>query len=184
MQTSVPKKNGQALPNETVAPVFCTYHPNRETVLRCNRCDKPICYECAVRTPVGYRCKDCVRQQQSIYFNAEPQDPVIAAVVGLALGIGAGLVAGIVTGIFAGLIGLLVAFFAGPAAGGIIAEAVRWSVRRRRARRLNVVVIVAAAAGMLLGGMFLGGPIRSVFTLISTLLFAVLALSTIYARLQ
>lgn len=29
------------------------------TGLRCSRCGKPICPECAVRTPVGMRCPDC-----------------------------------------------------------------------------------------------------------------------------
>ena len=33
----------------------CANHPDRETLLRCNKCGKPICISCAVRTPVGYR---------------------------------------------------------------------------------------------------------------------------------
>ncbi len=39
----------------------CANHPERETGLRCNRCGKPICSQCAVQTPVGYRCRECVR---------------------------------------------------------------------------------------------------------------------------
>ena len=38
-----------------------------ETSLRCNKCGKPICAKCAVRTPTGYRCKECVRGQQKIF---------------------------------------------------------------------------------------------------------------------
>ena len=121
MRTSVDSESDHLMPDETVPTLYCAYHPGRETVLRCNRCDKPICYECAVRTPVGYRCKDCVRQQQAVYFNANPLDPLIAAVVALILGAVAGVVAIIVSGIL-GFIGLLVAFFAGPVAGGLIAE--------------------------------------------------------------
>jgi hypothetical protein len=39
--------------------VPCTYHPKVQTGLRCSRCGKPICPQCAVRTPVGLRCPDC-----------------------------------------------------------------------------------------------------------------------------
>ncbi|MGC4105047.1 MAG: hypothetical protein QM753_01675 [Thermomicrobiales bacterium] len=39
--------------------VPCSYHPNVMTGLRCSRCGKPICPECAVHTPVGWRCPDC-----------------------------------------------------------------------------------------------------------------------------
>ena len=48
--------------------VPCTYHPNVETGLRCTRCGKPICPQCAVRSPVGLRCPDCagVRSMPSI----------------------------------------------------------------------------------------------------------------------
>ena len=34
----------------------CANHSDRETGLRCNRCDKFICAECASKTPVGYSC--------------------------------------------------------------------------------------------------------------------------------
>ena len=37
----------------------CTFHPNVETQLRCNRCNKPICIKCAKHTPTGYRCPEC-----------------------------------------------------------------------------------------------------------------------------
>ncbi len=43
---------------ETPQPMVCANHPNRETMLRCNRCEKPICIHCAVLTEVGYRCKE------------------------------------------------------------------------------------------------------------------------------
>lgn len=48
--------------------VACTYHPKVETGLRCTRCGKPICPQCAVRSPVGLRCPDCagVRSMPSI----------------------------------------------------------------------------------------------------------------------
>ena len=43
---------------------YCEVHPDRETSLRCNKCGRLMCTECAVLTPVGYRCRECVRGQQ------------------------------------------------------------------------------------------------------------------------
>ena len=63
------------------APVYCTVHPDRETALRCNKCGRPMCVQCAVKTPVGYRCRECVRGQQDVFFTASNRDYVIAGVV-------------------------------------------------------------------------------------------------------
>ena len=46
----------------TTSPVqpevmHCYRHPDRETLIRCARCDRPICLQCQVRHPVGIRCK-------------------------------------------------------------------------------------------------------------------------------
>lgn len=61
--------------------LYCANHPDRETMLRCNRCDKPICNECAVHTPTGYRCKECIRGQQKIFDTAESMDYVYAILI-------------------------------------------------------------------------------------------------------
>ncbi len=31
--------------------LHCYLHPERETLLRCNNCERPICTKCAVLTP-------------------------------------------------------------------------------------------------------------------------------------
>ena len=50
-------------------------------MLRCNRCDRPICTACAVLTPTGYRCKECVRGQQKVFDTAQWIDYPLAFVV-------------------------------------------------------------------------------------------------------
>lgn len=39
---------------------MCARHPDRETGLRCVRCDRPVCFECLREASVGYQCIDCV----------------------------------------------------------------------------------------------------------------------------
>ncbi|MFZ0013628.1 MAG: rhomboid family intramembrane serine protease [Acidimicrobiia bacterium] len=46
----------------TAAPV-CYRHPNRHTLLRCSRCDRPICASCSIDATVGQRCPECVRAE-------------------------------------------------------------------------------------------------------------------------
>ena len=162
--------------------IVCYRHPKIETSLRCNRCGRPICPKCAVRTPVGFRCPECVREQQNKYYTGGALDYVIAAVVALPLSlIAAAIFAFLIGGI--GFFSWIISFFAAPAAGGIIAEAVRWAVGRRRSRNLNLVV-----AGCLMLGVapfilvvFLMG---NFYGLIAPGILLFLGVGTIVARLR
>ena len=46
----------------TTAPV-CYRHPDRHTLLRCSRCDRPICASCSIDATVGQRCPECIRAE-------------------------------------------------------------------------------------------------------------------------
>ncbi len=158
--------------------LYCTWHPDRETYLRCNRCDKPMCIDCAVKTPTGYRCKECVRGQQKIFETAITQDYVFGILIALVLGY--------IGGLLATRISFFVIFVA-PFAGGIIAEAVRKVIQRRRSKRLFQAVTAAAvlgglisAAPLLLGLLF--GSIN-LFGIIWMSVYLVLMTSALYYRL-
>jgi tetratricopeptide (TPR) repeat protein len=176
--------------------LYCANHPDTETLLRCNRCNKPICLRCAVRTPVGYRCRECVAGQRATYYTGVVWDYPIALAVGAAL---FGLV-GLLFSLFRlGFFGFWIAILLGPAVGGGIAEAIRGAVGRRRSRYLGLVAMVGAILGGVAGpGIAVGvtavaqgaplttlilAPLATVFRL-DLILFIGLGAATVYARLH
>jgi membrane associated rhomboid family serine protease len=48
-----------AVPQEV--PV-CYRHPDRETYIRCNRCERPICPDCMTSAAVGFQCPECLAE--------------------------------------------------------------------------------------------------------------------------
>jgi hypothetical protein len=118
----------------------CAVHPDRETTLRCNRCEKPICTECAVLTPVGYRCQECVREQQSSFETAQSIDFLVAAVIPAF-----GVAIAIALLNFLGFWGLLLA----PIAGGGLAELLLRAMRGRRSQHLSLIAAIGGAVGTL-----------------------------------
>jgi hypothetical protein len=133
----------------------CANHPQRETTLRCNHCDKPICPQCAVQTPVGYRCRECIRGHQKVFETTTAIDLSIAG--GIAL-ISVGLATAILH--FIGFWGLFVA----PVVGGGVAELIRLAVKKRRSRRLATTSIICGILGVLV---YLGFRSIPVFTLLT-----------------
>jgi hypothetical protein len=120
--------------------LYCANHPNKVTYLRCNRCEKPICSKCAIQTPTGYRCRECVRGQQKTFETAHWYDLPLAFFVSTLISF--------VGSLIAGYMGFLVIFIA-PIVGTIIAEAARVVTGRRRSQRLFLLV----AGGTLLGAL-------------------------------
>lgn len=166
-------------------PMYCYAHPKRETLLRCNRCNRPICQSCAVLTPTGYRCKECVRGQQKIFDTTRWWDYPIAVVTAGVLS----YVGSLITSVF-GFFTILVA----PVAGMIIAEAVRFVVRKRRSKTLTLLAAAATLIGALitplvqlvLSLVFItsGQGLSLLLGLLWPAVYAVLVTSTMYYRLK
>lgn len=162
-------------PETERAVITCAYHPTVETLLRCNRCGKPICPRCAVLTEVGYRCPECIRNQQSLFFNARLSDyPVAVVVAGTAAGLAALLLV---------QTGFLIALFVSVAVGGLIAEFVSRVLGRRRGRYIWI-----AASGAIIGGGLLGFIVSWILfsraDFITLLVFLVISTGTAISRLR
>jgi hypothetical protein len=133
--------------NASSTPMYCANHPGVETSLRCNKCGKPICAKCAVRTPTGYRCKECVRGQLKIFDTAKWYDYLLGFLTAGILGFLASLLATLVGGL--GFIGWILIVIGAPTAGMIIAEGVRLVTRKHRSRPLFITIAAAVVAGAL-----------------------------------
>ena len=165
--------------------LFCANHPTRETALRCNRCEKLICPDCAVSTPTGYRCKECVRGQQKVFDTSEWYDYPAAVVIGGVLSF--------LGSLLAGRLGFWSLFLA-PGAGVLIAEIVRAVIRRRRGMRLYRVSAAAVVIGSLplllqfllfgLLGAFSGGGAFSLFGLLWQGYYTIAVSTSFYTRLS
>lgn len=137
----------QPTPASTEELTYCEVHPDRETALRCNKCGRYMCPECAVQTPVGYRCRQCVRQHEDKFFKADQSDEIkiFAVCAGLML-IGGAIMSAIGFGLFLALI-------AGFPVGGGVSEMALRVVQRRRGRYSGQIGAAGAVIGGLIGGM-------------------------------
>jgi hypothetical protein len=125
--------------------LYCYIHPNRATVLRCNRCERPICTEDAIRVPTGYRCPNCIREQQKVFDTAQMRDYVVAFIIAA---VGSAIASGVVLLVSGFFFGLAVVFLA-PGAGVLIGNLVLSSTGHRRSRAL----FATAAAGVVVGAL-------------------------------
>ena len=179
-----------ALSIETTASVgtdtviYCPQHPTVETQMRCNKCGKLICLKCAARTPVGYRCRDCVYQQQNVYFNAKGHENAVAFLVSFGLTcLAIPLVALISDSFYFGAFYL--AFLAGPSAGALLAQSVRLAVQRRRSRYMHYFLAGGMIVGLLVAALGRFVVLDLVLLVeLPVLLFAFLAVTTGYQLLK
>ncbi len=161
--------------------LYCKNHADRETSLRCNRCNEPICSECAIQTPTGYRCPECVRGQQKVFNTAKSQDYIIA--------FGLATILSYIGALITTRIGFFTIFLA-PLAGTMIAEAVRRATARHRSKRLYQTAIAGIALGAIpsllapLLFVFLGAGFGALLGVLWPGLYLFLAASAAYYRMS
>lgn len=163
------------------APMYCANHPDVETSLRCNKCGKPICARCAVRTPTGYRCKECVRGQMKLFDTALWYDYPLGIITAVFLGFVSSLLANLVSSI--GFIGWFLIFIGAPSAGMVIAEGVRLVTRKHRSKPLFLSIAAAVVVGALPIIFYLLLNL-SFFNLIFQGIFLFIAVPVVYTRLS
>jgi hypothetical protein len=120
--------------------MFCYRHPDRETWVRCGRCDRPICTKCAMQGPVGFRCRNCGTLANDPLRKIAPAQ----AVLGLAVAVGLGAVVAVVASRI-GFFSIFISFFA----GGFVAEAVTRLIGYKRGMGILVIVLGGIIAGSL-----------------------------------
>jgi len=127
--------------------MYCINHPERETLLRCAKCDQPICTECAIRHPVGLRCPECAKLRKVPTYDV-PAPYYLRA-------LGAGLGTSVVCSVIAEILPLsFFSLFAGLIAGGIIAEVISRVTSHKRGTGLQIVAGVCVVLGYLVGSFF------------------------------
>lgn len=139
-------------------PLYCYRHPDRETWVRCGRCDQPICTRCSMQGPVGLRCRTCGKPSRDALASLKPSQIAI----GLSVATGLGAVVGYF-GAQRGLFMIVIGFFAGT----IIAEALDRTVGIKRGPR----ILALAITGIVIGGV-LGASLSLVGLWRETLAFA------------
>jgi hypothetical protein len=130
-----------AAPTDESATLRCARHPATETVLRCGRCDTPICPKCLVSTPVGARCPSCAQVKRLVLL-VKPAEIARAGAYGIAVG-----AVGVVIATAVPLLSLLGYAIVGFAVG----EAVSIGANRKRARELGPIAVACLFVGYELG---------------------------------
>jgi hypothetical protein len=120
----------------------CARHPGTETVLRCGRCETPICPRCMVDTPVGARCPTCAGVKR-FRLLVKPVELVRAIAYGIAVG-----ALGTVIYTFVPFLGPLISF---AIVGFGVGHAVLIGANRKRARELAPIAVACLFVGYEIG---------------------------------
>jgi hypothetical protein len=169
-------------PLTEVETLHCARHSGVETVLRCGRCETPICPKCMVSTPVGMRCPDCAKVRRPPMYDVAGRwlwQAIGAAVLLVAAG-------GFAFSLLLGVAGRSIIFAAilYLAAGFAVGEALSAAANRKRGPRLQALAVVTAVLatqwstllGLVAGGRFIPNVV--------SLLLSALAAAIAWNRLR
>lgn len=153
-----------SLSTDEAPTLRCARHPDTQTVLRCGRCETPICPRCLVSTPVGARCPSCAGVKGRAVTLLKGADIARATIYGLGAG-----VLGTLLLVFIPFLGVL-----GYAAlGFLVGEAASVGANRKRVRALGFLALACLILGFEVGivlSILLGGGRASPGLLLQPLL--------------
>lgn len=158
---------------EAVEVLHCYIHPDRETGLRCTQCQRPICGQCMVRTPVGQICPECARARRPVNYQVSP---------GLLTGVAllcffAALVGGFLLAFFMrGFFAFIIAFILAPVTGELLVRGLDWLTKTKRGRPMQLTAGISLALGIL--------PWLWLTTSLPLLLFIIITIATLTTRLR
>lgn len=157
---------------------YCEVHPDRETGLRCNKCGRLMCPECAVPTPVGYRCRECVRQHEDKFFAGTTADYAIV--------FGSSLILAALGFFGVSLVGVLIfIIILSIPIGGAVGEVALRLTGRRRGRYSGQIAAVGAVIGALaLGLLMYGLALTLPQFLLRFLIYSGIVATTVYGRFR
>jgi hypothetical protein len=166
--------------------LFCYRHPGRSTSLRCYNCQKPICIDCAKKTPVGYICPDCLREAEDSFFNNKPTDYIVAVLVSLPISLLAGF---ILINFQLGFFFYIILFFISGAIGGFIGRITKRARGYRRGRYLPQLVVAMMILGVVIPAIpvllaVLGGNFGALTVLIGPGIYLFAATSAAYWQMR
>ena len=163
------------------------YRTPTPSTLRCSKCNRPLAIKDAQRTPTGYVCPYYVKARVASFYTAGPKQYILAVLIAFVLGIGIGFVLQLVGRI--GFFALILTIFIGPAAGGLVAEAIRRVNGKERGQYIWLFAAIAMGVGAayftvlpVLFALLAGSP-GFIFALIPVAGLA-LAVTTLVARLR
>ena len=119
-------------------PQVCTRHPEKETFLRCSKCNTGICPECMIYTPIGARCPECADIRQLPMFQISSTTLLKGISAGLLSSLSLGYIWGV---LFWALLKIpLISILSPLGIGYAIGELVSITVKRKRGPRLAYIV--------------------------------------------
>ena len=142
--------------------LYCEVHPERETMLRCNRCGRLMCTECAVRHPVGLRCRECVSDTRSPIYKVDASVTVRTLLVTLLIATPITLLVFIFGDLVVsfGIFGWIIAFMIGGGIGRTMGSLVQRLIPRKRGRRIQQAV----GGGIVLSSLLAGAVMLLIFS--------------------
>ena len=120
---------------------YCAQHKDTQTSLRCGRCEMPVCPQCMIHGPVGFRCPDCGKPPTLPAYQVST--PLILRAIGASLVIG---IAGGVVLLFIFGLGLFY-LIAAAGLGYVVSEGTSFAANRKRGRTLGIIAMIGAVVG-------------------------------------